>query len=1202
MTLQIITGDLSVNKKKVIIEKLLTIKEENPKAKIFYIVPDHLKFDMETFVLETIEDTMQQSEAAMIDLQVVSFTRLAWFIIRPQNPNKQVISDVGLTMIIRQLLIELKDDLIVLRGQINHQGFIEKLLALFNELIQGNITPDDLSLVTTKDELVELVGNDVMIPNLEKQKLNELHLIYSKFIDMIESYDLSQYNTLKVLEEYILNKNAFEDYYVVIDHYYYFNAQQMSLLMQLAASFNKVWLTLPITHSMANNQSYQPIFESVRHTYHQVKRIAQYNQIKVMPDWDLTQPNFTFNEDLLITAKLFKDIQEIGTSINKEQVETINPPIEVWESDTIQTELRHVSNQIHYLISQEGYRYQDIVVMTRNFDRYQAILKPYFDANNIPIFIDNVFKMDQHPFVILLESLLNLKLYRWKYDDIMGVIKSGLMMPRFLKEEPDQYRQSIKDHQVNYFENILLANGYFGYRLTQEGFEWHFEDEDKLYPSHHEELNPADTLKELANTWRTWLINELDQSLNKWNKTMTGQQASTWMYQLINDLGIREQFIWQRDEAIAQGDIEASRRDEQVWQVFVDLLDEFNVLYQDEPMTFDLFAELLLVGLGESSYHIIPATLDQVTITSVESPQVQPFKVAFLIGMDAQTLPLNRQTGSLLDEQSRSLLQENLLPHQYLMNTSEQQYSQELLLAYQLLLHASERLYISYASSVNNQSVQLSPYFTQVAKLLALPVYKFTHNLVDELKYLHTSTFGSYSLEQNLALQIFHYIHEEQGLLDNNHKQVLLSMRQYNGLEKEERQSLEALIEAVEEFNNLPKNIPSELAIELFGRDINASVSKIEQYYQDPYSHFLIHGLKIKERKLFELDYARSGDYFHEFLDTFTRQLIDQQINLKTLKNEQLLALFKQVQNNLTEDERFNIMSSHAKFNAIKEQMDQQLLRFIEFTQAQHKYTKMQAIQSEAVFGLSMSPDKLKGFTYPLKSGGKLSISGKIDRVDIAKSNDQRYLQIVDYKSGNKYFNIVDTYYGLDLQVLTYLSVALNNFRDTKPFGAFYQPVIHSYLTYKDQKMFETKEEFEALQLAENTFNGFISVDEEQLSLIDSSIELTNSSLIYPVKFKKDGLYNAYSRVFTEEDLNIILNYVHHKFKEAANQIQDGIIELRPFKDNQFTTSLQPNFRVITGFDSTENYQVYREKTINSKQVIEQMQLELDESSEDENV
>ena len=75
------------------------------------------------------------------------------------------------------------------------------------------------------------------------------------------------------------------------------------------------------------------------------------------------------------------------------------------------------------------------------------------------------------------------------------------------------------------------------------------------------------------------------------------------------------------------------------------------------------------------------------------------------------------------------------------------------------------------------------------------------------------------------------------------------------------------MIKATFTFNELPQNIQAETALKLFGKNLNLSVSKIEQYYQDPYSHFLLHGLKLQERQLFELNPAKTGDYFHDFLD-----------------------------------------------------------------------------------------------------------------------------------------------------------------------------------------------------------------------------------------------------------------------------------------------------------------------------------------------
>lgn len=1199
MALQIITGDLSVDKKSRIIHHLIDIMNQNPQAIVYYIVPDHLKFDMEKFVLEKIQAIKGTDQAAMVNLQVVSFSRLSWYMIQPQEANQFSISEVGLSMIIKQILTEYADELIVFKSQINHQGFIDKLLALFNELIEGNIQPVDL--INDSESIDKIQVDNETLPNLDLQKNKELFKLYRAFIQYIETYEITQYDTLSNLEAYINKGEILSNHYMVVDHYHYFNAQQMSLILSMAKKINTLYITLPLTHADALGQIGQPLLDSSRYSYLQIKQLATYQQIPVLADWDITQGNLDIHPDLLTTAKLFKDIQEIGVNLSQQKVDYLSPPIEIWQTDTIQTELRHVSNQIKYLVGEKGYRYQDIIVMTRDISRYQSIIEPYFGANNIPVFVDNLAKMSDHPFVILLKSIMNLRMYHFKYDDIMLVLKSNLVLPDFIQQTTATDAQKEKRSQIYYFENIILSNGFFGYRFNSLDFEWHFDRDEALYVS----TSPAkatQTMQELANNWRTWLHSKTNKAFKAWSKPMTGKQAASWLYHLIEDFGIKDQFIILRDQEIESGNIEKSRRDEQVWQVFTNLLEEFHTIYQDKVVDFEFFVELLIVGLSNSTYHIIPTTLDQVTFTSIESPQVGPYKVAFAIGMDEKSLPSIQQEFSLLDKATRDKLRETLLPHQYLLHINEQQYSQELLLTYQLLLKASESIYISYATNVNNLTVRMSPYVNQLVSLIKLPTYNFTHNLLDDLIRMHPSSFGSYVMEQNLVLQIIHQVHKNDLYLTDEQKQFLLAMKDYDQLDSHPYQSLKLLIDAVSNFDRLPKNIPADIALKLFGKDMNVSVSKIEQYYQDPFSHFLVHGLKLQERKLFELDYARSGDYFHEFLDLFTRRLIEQGLNLKELTVEEINKQFNEVNREITQDHRFNIMMSHAKFNAIKNQMDSRLLSFIKFTKEQLQRTGMVTSQSEAIFGINPNKQRLNGFIYPLKSGGRLGISGKIDRIDIARTNNHSYLQIVDYKSGKKDFNIVDTYYGLDLQVLTYLSVALKNYPDSLAFGAFYQPLLHSYLDIKDKQLIQKSQldEFDTLnqlQLLNNPLKGFVTLSEEDMLKIDGSIEELNESMIYPVKLKKDGSYAATSHVFTAEELKTMLDFVHLKFKQAADEIQAGNIELSPFKDNQFTTSLQANYRVISGFDATENYQAYRVKSIDKKKVIEQMTLDLEEGS-----
>ena len=105
-------------------------------------------------------------------------------------------------------------------------------------------------------------------------------------------------------------------------------------------------------------------------------------------------------------------------------------------------------------------------------------------------------------------------------------------------------------------------------------------------------------------------------------------------------------------------------------------------------------------------------------------------------------------------------------------------------------------------------------------------------------------------------------------------------------------------------------------------------------------------------------------------------------------------------------------------------------------------------------------------------------------------------------------------------------------------------------------------------------------------------------SLIYPVSLKKDGQYKASSKVIRDEDLQLVLRMTDERFIQAAEEIQSGRIDLAPYKDNPYTTALQPGYRVISGFDATEHYHLYRRKTIKAKEVINQLKIDFEGKEE----
>lgn len=1015
MALQFITGDLKVNKKSPIIERLVQIKKNNPNSIIYYLVPEHLKFDMESFLLEELQRVQSRKQAAMIDIQVVSFSRLAWFMLNPSISALPNLSKVGLSMIVRQLLAANVDRLRVYRGQIYFQGFIEQLVELFEELYEGNILPDD---ITAQDistvNFSTLNAEDTTrdhITLIEQQRLVEIKLLYQLFLEAVTGRALATYQNYELLSKFLSEQQSLPDHYLVIDHHYYLNAQQTALVLDLVKTFQHVWMTLPLTHSEAIKEQWEPMIQTQRETYVQLKQLCQSVNLSVLPDWDLKVPTYRIAEPIDKMAQRFKaNLAQVEPAVtSQEEGADFSSTHQFSEFDTPQTELRHVSNQIHALVTEEGYRYQDILVVARDLERYRPLVRPLFSMNEIPVFFDHETSMDQHPFMLWIEGILNLKRYNWQYDDLMLVLKSALFVPFFEQLDQKDHLDPLsydlfvaeQHHKLHHMENILLANGYFGFRFYQPSFAWLYEQAEHFYTNAFGQ-ETGETSGQVMQQLREWIIHRIYQPLNQWQNDMTGESAATWLYKLVSGAGLRQQIERLRDDAIERGEIEASRRHEQVWQVFTDALDEFYSLYAEEPIDFTTFSEILLAGLKEGTYHIIPPTLDEVTFTNMVSPQVQPYKICFIVGADDLSLPRKFEKKSLLTLENRQAISDQLLPFQYLLNHIQQHNQQEVLLAYQLLLSASEKIYVSYAINISQQTVKLSPYFEQLVTQYNLPLKTFTSLLnLTEPQNLTISHFGRYEMLITPVLQRIRHYFENQSPLPAELITLLRSMNVYEAKVQQSSQSgtsertIEALIAAMFKFNQLPQNIRPETALQLFGKHLNLSVSKIEQYYQDPYSHFLIHGLRLQERQLYEVNPAKTGDYFHDMLDRFITQTLGQQSQLTTISESDFDRLYKKTIADMREDQRFNLFTSHPRYRAIQNQMNRKLYDFLRFSQTQQQLTRVNTLNTEAIFGLNRQGEHLNGFIYPLRSGGQLSISGKIDRIDEVKVGPKTLLQIL---------------------------------------------------------------------------------------------------------------------------------------------------------------------------------------------------------------
>lgn len=153
-----------------------------------------------------------------------------------------------------------------------------------------------------------------------------------------------------------------------------------------------------------------------------------------------------------------------------------------------------------------------------------------------------------------------------------------------------------------------------------------------------------------------------------------------------------------------------------------------------------------------------------------------------------------------------------------------------------------------------------------------------------------------------------------------------------------------------------------------------------------------------------------------------------------------------------------------------------------------------------------LSSTELESVNLTLAEHGHMRLKGRIDRIDTCETEEEIYVKVIDYKSGNKVFDLQDFYYGLQLQLVVYLNAAMeleqriHPHKKVKPAGIFYYNMKDPLL---DQKEDETPEETSRRMLKELRPNGLVNGEEAIVKAMDLNLE--KSSDVIPVSRNKDG-------------------------------------------------------------------------------------------------
>ncbi|WP_283679971.1 PD-(D/E)XK nuclease family protein [Lentilactobacillus sp. Marseille-Q4993] len=1154
MTLKFIVSKAGYDGNQEIATALKTDMMEKPNDRFFYLVPNHMKFESEIDTLAKVGNGGDVT--AESNLQVLSFSRLAWYFLRgTAEYQRQRISPAGINMLLYQVINDSKDDLFLFDQEVNHAGFLDQLSRQITEFQSGNVTPSDLFSITK---------SDADLTNDLQDKLHDFGIIYDRFQTEIESRYFDNHNGLNLLSDY-LDSHEIKGTHFFISNFSKLTAQELRLVETLIVKGDSVTVGLTLDRAyptdLPNSDS---LFYAPAKLFHRLYQFAAANQVPYLGTTVADNPRV--NSDLLRLEQYWQQSSSMEqiTAPNKIQDDSV----QIIKTDSRYTELDQVATKIRQLVATKGYRYSDFLIVTRKLAAYQNVLQPVFENAEIPYFEDIQKSMADHPLVELLDALFSMvdpnRRRNYMYDDVMRFLKSELVLPKtddgYL--EIDEFRQDLA-----LAENLVLKNGFEDQKWLQSD-DWQYVwvqdgDEEVLKTERNERLSAR------VNVVRHLIKDNLPRFYKRLFKASTNTEAATIIYNFLTDMGVFDQLVAWRDRANNAGDINRADQIEQVHKTFVNLLDEMVSILGDRQFVADDFWNLLYSGFVGATYSLVPTTLDQVSVSESGMVQMNNRKITFIIGATDDNMPMVSVNESLFGDDDVNQLETVLPDEKYLNDPSDAQIAFEPYLNYLSFLSGSEKLIFTYSEGEGEENaIKLSPYVARIANYFHIKpeeVSSVPANSDDVDKYIGT-----------LRSSLHHLIQVSQASAKANESLAPSWQYTLNKIKSDGRYTflVDRLLASLD-YKNEVHSLDKEIVTDLYNGELNISISQLESFYQNPYEYFLRYGLKLQERDEFKLSPQSTGQFFHEALERIVDNFRQNKIELSELGDDEIKKLVSDtVSTMVTNPDNFAyvILQSSNRMKYITNELQKTLIQMVTVLKEQQTRTPMRPKQTELVFG-QPGGSNLAGLEFELPDNNKIHVRGRIDRIDELDIPEKKYFAVVDYKSSERDFDFSKAYSGLSMQLMTYLDVVKKNLdklsdSDEKALlaGVLYLHIKNSIVKPEELAKDKIKGDINNFLLDDHRYNGLLVEDMDLLKHVDTSHDKDNP-LYLPFALKKDGTPTAKSSLITPEDLDRFLNHTENLIVEAGTQIFNGDIKLAPFKDGKATALQFSPYKSIMNFD-----------------------------------
>ena len=781
MSLRIIYGKSGTGKSTYICNEIAE-KIKNGNRKIYIITPEQFSFTAEKKLLDALDTS------SVIQADVLTFNRMAYRVIKETgNKNLSNLSLTGKSMLIYNILSKERNKLKFIGKSNENVSLVETQITEFKK---HGVTVESLKEIIEKTEDKYL-----------QTKLTDMLMVYEKYTENINDKYIDENDNLSILADRLDLVKDFDDADIYIDEFVGFTHQEYEIIKKLLVKANEVNITICTDNLNLSLNQDTDIFYSNKLTIDKLYYIAREENVKIEKPIVLDKCYRFKNKEL---SHLEENIYAFPYKQYKENVENI----ELFLAKNQYSEIEHVAENIVKLARDNGYRYNQISVITKNLDEYSNLCKIIFSKYNIPVFIDEKKDFSQNILVKYILSLINIFAKNWSEESVIEYMKSGLT-------------SEIDDDDIYILENYALRWGI-------KGNKW-YAKEPTFYNETEEEQNKIIHIMEKVIKPLLRLRDEIMGERNYKNITEK-------LYQFLIDNQINVKINNEIKHLEEIGEVEKAREYETSYKTVIELLDEIVSIFGEEKVNFDKYADILKTGLGNSSLGKLPSTQDQVTVGDVDRSRNHSIKAVFIIGLNDGVFPsINKDEGYFNDKDRETLKQYGA---ELAKGTMEKLYDDNFNI-YKAFSTAEEKVYLSYVSSdLEGKGLRPSILVNRVKKIYTKLQEK--SDIISKQSEVITelSTF-----EELLAnLEAFRDGEE----IDKKWFEIY----NYYAESPAWKEKLESNLKALN-FSIKADKIKKELVDKLYGNTLKTSISRLEQYKSCPFSYYLKYGLNLQERQEF---------------------------------------------------------------------------------------------------------------------------------------------------------------------------------------------------------------------------------------------------------------------------------------------------------------------------------------------------------------